>query len=39
MPTEAEWHIYVGNLTIISSDDGLDPGGRQVIIYTNAGIC
>ena len=28
----------VGNLTIISSDNGLSPGRCQVIIWTNAGI-
>ena len=31
-------HIYVGKLTIIGSDNGLSPGGRQAIIRTNAGI-
>ena len=31
-------HICVGNLTIIVSDNGLSPGRRQTIIYTNAGI-
>ena len=31
-------HIYVGNLTIIGSDDGLLPGRRQAIIWTNAQI-
>ena len=31
-------HICVGNLTIIDSDNGLSPGRRQAIIYTNAGI-
>ena len=31
-------HICVGNLTIIGSDNGLSPGPRQVIIWTNAGI-
>ena len=29
--------ICVGNLTIIVSDDGLSPGRRQAIIWTNAG--
>ena len=29
-------HICVGNLTIIGSDDGLLPGRRQAIIWTNA---
>ena len=31
-------HIYVGNLTIIASDNGLAPGWCQAIIWTNAGI-
>ena len=31
-------HICVGNLTIIGSDNGLSPGRRQSIIWTNAGI-
>ena len=31
-------HICVGNLAIISSDNGLSPGRRQAIIWTNAGI-
>ena len=31
-------HIYVSNLTIIGSDNGLSPGRRQAIIWTNAGI-
>ena len=31
-------HICVGKLTIIDSDNGLSPGRRQVIIWTNAGI-
>ena len=31
-------HICVGNLTIIVSDNGLSPGRRQVIVWTNAGI-
>ena len=31
-------HICVGNLTIIGSDNGLPPGRRQAIIWTNAGI-
>ena len=29
--------IYVGKLTIIGSDNGLSPGRRQAIIWTNAG--
>ena len=31
-------YICVGKLTIISSDNGLSPGRRQAIIWTNAGI-
>ena len=31
-------HICVGKLTIIGSDNGLPPGWRQAIIWTNAGI-
>ena len=31
-------HKYVGNLTIIGSDNGLSPVRRQAIIWTNAGI-
>ena len=31
-------HICVGTLTIIASDNGLSPGRRQAIIWTNAGI-
>ena len=31
-------HICVGNLTIIGSDNGLSPGWRQAINWTNAGI-
>ena len=30
-------HICVGNLTIIASENGLSPGRRQAIIWTNAG--
>ena len=30
-------HIYVSKLTIIASDNGLSPGRRQTIIWTNAG--
>ena len=33
-----ETHICVGNLTIIGPDNGLSPGRRQAIIWTNAGI-
>ena len=32
------WHIFVCNLTTIDSADGLSPGRRQVIIWTNTGI-
>ena len=31
-------HICVGKFTIIGSDNGLSPGRRQAIIWTNAGI-
>ena len=31
-------HICVSNLTIIGSDNGLSPGRRQAIIWTNAGV-
>ena len=31
-------HICVGNLTIIGPDNGLSPGRRPAIIWTNAGI-
>ena len=31
-----ETHICVGKLTIIASDNGLSPGRRQAIIWTNA---
>ena len=31
-------HICVGNLTIIGSDNGLSPGRRQAISWTNAGL-
>ena len=30
--------IWIGNLTIIVSDNGLSPGRRQAIIWTSAGI-
>ena len=30
--------LCVGNLTIIGSDNGLSPGRRQAVIWTNAGI-
>ena len=32
-------HICVGNLTIIGPDNGLSPGRRQAIIWSNAGDC
>ena len=31
-------HVCVGNLAIIGSDNGLSPGRRQAIIWTDAGI-
>ena len=31
-------HVCVGKLTIIGSDNGLSPGRRQAIVWTNAGI-
>ena len=31
-------HICVSELTVIGSDNGLSPGRRQAIIWTNAGI-
>ena len=31
-------HLCVDNLTIIGSDNGLSPGRRQAIIWTNVGI-
>ena len=31
-------HICVGKSTIVASDNGLSPGRRQAIIWTNAGI-
>ena len=31
-------HISIGNLTIVGSDNGLSPGRRQAIIWTNAAI-
>ena len=33
-----QFQISVGNLTIIGSDNGLSPGRRQAIIWTNVGI-
>ena len=40
MLTCGSWvtHICVSKLTIIGSDNGLSPGRRQAIIWTNAGI-
>ena len=36
---EAEWRIYASvNSTIIGSDNGLSPGRRQAIIWTNTGL-
>ena len=36
---EAEWRIYASvNWAIIGSDNGMSPGRRQAIIWTNAGI-
>ena len=31
-------HICVSKLTIIGSDNGLSPGRRQAVIWTNAGV-
>ena len=31
-------HICISKLTIIGSDNGLSPGRRQAIIWTNTGI-
>ena len=31
-------HICVAKLSIIGSDNGMSPGRRQAIIWTNAGI-
>ena len=31
-------HICVSKLTLVDSDNGLSPGRRQAIIWTNAGI-
>ena len=33
-----ETHICISKLSIIGSDNGLSPGRRQTIIWTNAGI-
>ena len=37
-PSDAYMHLWVSNLTIIGSDNGLSPERRQAIIWTNAGI-
>ena len=38
-PSNLEYqHICVGNLIIIGSDNGLSPGRRQAINWTNVGI-
>ena len=39
-PLHAEWRIYicVNKLTVIGSDNGLSPGRRPTVIWTNAGI-
>ena len=41
-PATSHWgrvtHIWVSKLNIIGSDNGLSPGRRQAIIWTNAGI-
>ena len=38
--TKPQWvnSLRLSKLTIIGSDNGLSPGRRQVIIWTNAGI-
>ena len=33
-----ETHICVSKVSIIGSDNGLSPGRRQAIIWTNAGL-
>ena len=35
---EAEWRIYMSVKTSIGSDNGVSPGRRQAIIWTNSGI-
>ena len=36
---EAEWRTYASKIqAIIGSDNGLSPGRRQAIIWTNAAI-
>ena len=38
-PIEAKWRIYAQvNKGIIDSDNGLSPGRRQAIIWTNTGL-
>ena len=39
-PMLTHWvtHLCVSNQTIIGSDNGLSPGQRQAIIWSNAGI-
>ena len=37
MPSDA-YMRHVSKLTIIGSDNGLSPGRRQAIIWTNGGI-
>ena len=34
---ETRVYIYIGNLTIIGSENGLSSDRRQIIIWTNAG--
>ena len=34
----SDQHIWVSELTIIGSDNGLSPGWRQAIIWNNAGL-
>ena len=31
-------HIYISQITILGSDNGLSPSRRQAIIWTNDGI-
>ena len=42
LPSSTHWgrvtHIWFGNLTVIGSDNGLSPGRRQAITWTNVGI-
>ena len=37
-PSDAYIYIYIGNSTIIGSENGLWPGQHQAIIWTNGGI-